>query len=183
MLERYALWPGDVHSANGWKEVLVPVIRRYTKRDIKRFLRSDVNVAIPAFDKQLEKADYFYALQLPANSVVREKITHWHTRPVECPSGTKQKRSYEDLRRQVRSGKKARRVIIRTGRSAVRAVPRDDSIVTNLPMKPGQLVRFIELPGAAEQHVKEDNYAFGWTWPLCKPFCDNEVGLQLHSLA
>jgi hypothetical protein len=32
MPERYALQPGSVHSADGWRDVLDPVIARYAKR-------------------------------------------------------------------------------------------------------------------------------------------------------
>ena len=48
MLERCALRHGNVHSADGWKEVLDPVIARYAKRDILRFFRADAAYAIPA---------------------------------------------------------------------------------------------------------------------------------------
>jgi len=34
MLERCALRHGNVHSADGWQDVLDPVIARYAKRDI-----------------------------------------------------------------------------------------------------------------------------------------------------
>ena len=48
MLERCALRNGNVHSADGWRDVLDPVIARYAKRDIMRFFRADAAYAIPA---------------------------------------------------------------------------------------------------------------------------------------
>jgi hypothetical protein len=41
MLERCALRNGNVHSADGWRDVLDPVIARYAERNIMRFFRAD----------------------------------------------------------------------------------------------------------------------------------------------
>jgi hypothetical protein len=48
MLERCALRHGNVHSADGWREVLDPVIARYAERDLLRFFRADAAYASPA---------------------------------------------------------------------------------------------------------------------------------------
>ena len=40
-LERCALRPGNVHSAEDWKAVLKPVIARYAQHDLMRFFRGD----------------------------------------------------------------------------------------------------------------------------------------------
>ena len=88
MLERCALRHGNVHSADGWRDVLDPVIARYAKRDILRFFRADAAYAMPALYDRLEEADYFHVIRLPANSVLRERIAHRLTRPVGRPSQT-----------------------------------------------------------------------------------------------
>lgn len=41
MLERCALRHGYVHSADGWQDVLDPVIALYAKLDIMRFFQAD----------------------------------------------------------------------------------------------------------------------------------------------
>ena len=56
-------------------------------------------------------------------------------------------------------------------------------IVTNLPMEPDWIVKFYNRRGTAEQHIKEGKYAFRWTRLSCKRFHNNEVRLQLHTLA
>jgi hypothetical protein len=48
MLERCALRNGNVHSADGWKDVLDPVIARYAERDLLRFFRAYAAYAMPA---------------------------------------------------------------------------------------------------------------------------------------
>ena len=95
LLERCALRHGNVHSAEGWRDVLDPVIARYAGRDLGgRFFRADAAYAIPAIYERLEEARFFYAIRLPANTVLREKIAHRLTRPVGRPSQTKVKRFY-----------------------------------------------------------------------------------------
>ena len=40
-LERCALRPGNVHSAHGWRDVLVPVVERYKERASRLYFRGD----------------------------------------------------------------------------------------------------------------------------------------------
>ena len=83
--------------------VLDPVIARYVGRDLgSRFFRADAAYAIPALHEHPEEAGYFYAIRLPANAVLKEKIAHRLTRPVGRPSQTKVKRFHEDLQYQAR---------------------------------------------------------------------------------
>jgi hypothetical protein len=183
MLERCALRHGNVHSADGWKEVLDPVIARYAERDIMRFFRADAAYAIPAIYLRLEEAGYFYAIRLPANTVLREKIAHRLTRPVGRPSLTKVKRFYEDFEYQAQSWDKPRRVIAKIEWHPGELFPRVGFIVNNLPMEPDWVVKFYNQRGTAERHIKEGKYAFRWTRLSCQRFRDNEVRLQLHALA
>ncbi len=183
MLERCALRNGNVHSADGWQEVLDPVIARYAERDIMRFFRADAAYANPAIYQRLEEAGYFYAIRLPANAVLREKIAHRLTRPVGHPSQTKVKRFYEDFQYQAQSWEDERRVIAKVEWHPGELFPRVGFIVTNLPMEPDWVVWFYNQRGTAEQHIKEGKYAFRWTRLSCKRFRDNEVRLQLHALA
>ena len=45
-LERCKLRPGNVHSADGWEDVLKPVIARYADRDILHLFRADAAFAL-----------------------------------------------------------------------------------------------------------------------------------------
>jgi hypothetical protein len=183
MLERCALRNGNVHSADGWRDVLDPVIARYAKRDILRFFRADAACAIPTIYARLEDTGYFYAIRLPANNVLREKIAHRLNRPVGRPSQTKVKRVFEDFGYQAASWGKPRRVIARIEWHPGELFPRVGFIVTNLPMEPDWGVRFHDQRGTAGQHIREGKYAFRWTRLSCRRFRDNEVRLQLHALA
>ena len=184
MLERCALRNGNVHSADGWRDVLDPVIARYAGRNLGgRFFRADAAYAIPALYERLEEAGYFYAIRMKKNAVLEGCIAHRLTRPVGRPSKTKVKRVYEDFQYQAASWDKPRRVIAKIEWHPGELFPKIGFIVTNLPMEPDRVVRFYNQRGTAEQHIKEGKYAFHWTRLSCRRFCDNEVRLQLHALA
>ena len=184
MLERCALRNGNVHSADGWRDVLDPVIARYAGRNLGgRFFRADAAYAIPALYERLEDAGYFYAIRMKKNAVLEGCIAHRLTRPVGRPSKTKVKRFYEDFQYQAASWDKPRRVICKIEWHPGELFPKIGFIVTNLPMEPDEVTRFYNRRGTAEQHIKEGKYAFHWTRLSCKRFRDNEVRLHLHALA
>jgi hypothetical protein len=183
MLERCALRNGNVHSADGWEDVMGPVIARYAKRHILRFFGADAAYASPAIYARLEEAGCFYAIRLPANTVLREKIAHRLTRPVGRPSLTRVRRFYADFHHQAQSWEDERRVIAKNEWHPGKLFPCVDFIVTNLPMEPDWVMGFCNQRGTAEQHIKEGKCAVHWTRLSCRKVRDNEVRLQLHALA
>jgi hypothetical protein len=154
MLECCALRNGNVHSADGWRDVLDPVIARYAGRDLGgRLFRADAAYAIPANYARLQETGYFYAIRLPANAVLKEKIADRLTRPVGRPSLTRIKRFYEDFEYQAASWDKPRRVIAKIEWHPGELFPRVGFIITNLPMEPDWVVHFYNQRGTAEQHL------------------------------
>jgi len=73
MLERRALRRGNVHGADGWQEVLAPVIARSAKRDIMRFFRADAPYGIPAIYFRLKKRATFTPFGRPPNRFPRRR--------------------------------------------------------------------------------------------------------------
>ena len=69
-LERCALRPGNVHSADGWRKVLEPVVARYKERDLRRVFPGDAAFASPDIYKFLEDEGFLYAIRLPKNQVL-----------------------------------------------------------------------------------------------------------------
>ena len=61
---------GNVHSADGWHDVLEPVVARDKKRNMRRYFRSDAAFANPRVYEFLEAEGYKYAIRLPANQVL-----------------------------------------------------------------------------------------------------------------
>src|SRR3712207_9320942 len=57
-LERCALRPGNVHSAEGWRGVLEPVVARYRTTMKRRYFRADAGFASPEVYELLEAEGY-----------------------------------------------------------------------------------------------------------------------------
>src|SRR3954470_12929139 len=81
-LERCALRPGNVHSAEGWRNVLETVVARYRATMKRRYFRADAAFASPEVYEFLEAEDYGYVIRLPANTVLQRRIAHLLKRPV-----------------------------------------------------------------------------------------------------
>jgi hypothetical protein len=84
-LERSALRPGNVHSADGWRSLLEPVIARYRNSKLRRYFRGDAAFAAPDIYDFLEAEGYKYTIRLKANSILQESIAYLLTRPVGRP--------------------------------------------------------------------------------------------------
>jgi len=72
-VERCALRPGNVHSADGWRAVLEPVIARYRGIVKRRYFRGDAAFASPEMYEFLEAEGIGYTIRLPANSVLQSR--------------------------------------------------------------------------------------------------------------
>ncbi len=70
-LERCSLRPGNVHSADGWREVLEPVVERYRERNLRRYFRGDAAFASPDIYEFLEAEGFLYVIRLKANKILQ----------------------------------------------------------------------------------------------------------------
>ena len=84
-LERCALRPGNVHSADGRREVLEPVVSRYRGKGTRLYFRGDAAFANPEIYEFLEVEGMGYTIRLPANRVLQDKIGYLLKRPVGRP--------------------------------------------------------------------------------------------------
>jgi hypothetical protein len=181
-LERCSLRPGNVHSADGWRDVLAPVVERYRERDLRRYFRGDAAFASPDIYEFLEAGGFLYAIRLPKNPILQESIGHLLTRPVGRPPNHV-RRYYASFSYQAGSWNKRRRVVAKVEWHPGELVPRVGFIVTNLSRPAERVVAFYNQRGTAEQHIKEGKNAIRWTRLSCRKFRDNAVRLQLHALA
>jgi Transposase DDE domain group 1 len=181
-LERCALRPGNVHSADAWRSVLVPVIARYRERGCALYFRGDAGFAKPELYELLEAEEIGYAIRLPANSVLQERIGHLLTRPVGRPPKRPQV-FYASFTYQAQSWSKPRRVVAKVEWHQGELYPRVGFIVTNLTRPAERVSKFYNGRGTAEQWIKEGKNALRWTRLSCRTFRDNAVRLQLFALA
>ena len=181
-LERCALRPGNVHSADGWKDMLRPVFARYRGKVARLYFRADAAFAMPEVYEFLEAEGMKYMIRLPANRVLQDKIGHLLTRPVGRPLD-EVRRFHASFSYQALSWEKQRRVVAKVEWHPGELYPRVGFIVTNLARPAERVVAFYNRRGTAEQCIKEGKGAIKWTRLSCRSFAANAVRLQLHVLA
>src|SRR6202171_3431304 len=84
-VERCALRPGNVHSADSWRAVLEPVMARYRNIVKRLYFRGDAAFANPEIYEFLEAEGAGYTIRLPANNVLLGRIGYLLKRPVGRP--------------------------------------------------------------------------------------------------
>jgi len=181
-LERCALRPGNVHSADAWDAVLKPVVARYHGKLSRLYFRADAGFANPEVYEYLEREGIKYAIRLPANRILQERIGYLLKRPVGRPS-LDVRRSYANFTYQAGSWTKPRRFVAKVEWHPGELYPRVGFIVTNMARPAENVVGFYNKRGTCEQWIKEGKGAIRWTRLSCRSFAANAVRLQLHALA
>jgi hypothetical protein len=128
-LERCALRPGNIHSADGWEGVLKPVVFRYKGPVSRLYFRGDAGFANPDM------------IRLTTNRVLQEKIAHLLTRPVGRPPN-EVRRFYASFSYQAGSWTKPRRVVAKVEWHPGDLWPRVGVIVTNMARTAENVVAF-----------------------------------------
>jgi Transposase DDE domain group 1 len=161
-LERSALRPGNVHSADGWEGELKPVVARYKGHVSRIYFRGDAGFANPEIYDYLGGEGIKYAIRLPANRVLQERIGYLLTRPVGRPPNDV-RRSYANFTYRAGSWSKPRRVVAKVEWHSGELYPRVGFIVTNMARRAESVVGFYNKRGTCEQYIKEGKGAIKWT--------------------
>jgi Transposase DDE domain group 1 len=176
------LRPGNVHSAEGWEELLLPEIERQQQRGKVVVFRADAAFAKPELYEALEQRQVKYVIRLPANDNLERKVAQMLTRPVGRPSYQPVVR-YKSFLYQAASWTRARRVVAKVEFHFGELFPRVGFIVTNFRTSSRAVVRFYNKRGMAEQWIKEGKQAVAMTRLSCHRFRANEVRLWLSVIA
>ncbi len=176
------LRPGNVHSGDGWEEVLLPEIERQQQNGKEVAFRADAAFAKPEVYEALEERGVKYAIRLPANENLERDVAELLPRPVGRPS-VKPLVEYKGFLYQAASWSKARRVVAKVEHHQGELFPRVGFIVTNMTLPSRAVVRFYNKRGTAEQWIKEGKLAVSWTRLSCHRFRGNEVRLWLSVIA
>jgi hypothetical protein len=176
------LRPGNVHSAEGWEELLLPEIERQQRMGKEVAFRADAAFAKPEIYEALEERGVKYAIRIPANENLRRDVEELLKRPAGRPS-LKPLVEYKSFLYQAASWKTTRRVVAKVEHHPGELFPRVGFIVTNLTLPSRAVVRFYNKRGTAEQWVKEGKQAVKMTRLSCHKFRSNEVRLGLSIIA
>lgn len=129
-LERSALCAGNVHSADGWQDVLVPVVLRYRGKISCIYFRAAAGFTNPEVYEFLEAEGISYTIRLPANRILLDRIGLLRP-PVGRPPNPV-RRYYANFRYQAGTWKTPRCVVAKVEWSPGELIPRIGSIVTNM---------------------------------------------------
>jgi hypothetical protein len=176
------LRPGNVHSAEGWEEVLLPEIECQQKLGKEVVFRADAAFAKPEIYEALEEWGVKYAIRIPANDSLERDIAELLRRPLGRPRHKPVVR-YKSFLYQAESWKTARRVVAKVEFHWGELFPRVGFIVTNLETDSRAVVRFYNKRGTAEQWIKEGKQVVKMTRLSCHRFRSNEVRLWLSVIA
>src|ERR1700738_126242 len=181
-LERCTLRPGNVHSADGWESMFKPVIVRHQGKVLLIYSRADAAFAMPGVYECLEAERVKYAIRIPTNQVLQNRIGYLLKRPVGRPPN-EVRRYYANFTSQAGSWTKPRRVVATVEWHPGELIPRVGFIVTNMSRPAERVVAFYNKRSTCEQWIKEGKGAINWTRLSCRTFAANAVRLQLHALA
>ena len=179
------LRPGNVHSAEDWKELLLPEIERQQRHGKEVVFRADAAFAKPEICEALEERGVKYAIRIPANENLERDMAELLTRPVGRPSH-KPVVWYKSFLYQAASWKTARRVVAKVEFHFGELFPRVGFIVTNL--RDGQPGGGAVLQQAGDGEVaaatiREGKQAVKISRLSCHRFRSNEVRLWLSVIA
>src|SRR5579864_5809677 len=176
------LRPGNVHSAEGWEELLLPEIERQQRMGKEVAFRADAAFAKPEIYEALEERVVKYAIRIPSNHNLERDIAELLPCPVGRPS-QKPLVEYKSFLYQAAVWKAARRVVAKVEHHEGELLPRVGFVVTNLTLPSRAVVRFYNKRGTAEQWIKEGKQAVKMTRLSCHKFRSNEVRLWLTIIA
>jgi hypothetical protein len=158
----------DVHSAEGWEELLLPEIDRQQAQGKEVAFRGDAAFAKPELYESVEARDTKYAIRLPANDNRERKLAQLLTRPLGRPSYKPVVR-YKSFFYQAASWTRARRVVAKVEFHFGELFPRVGFIVTNFRTSSRAVVRFYNKcqhrsEGTSHSRAKIHQFEGRWPW-------------------
>jgi hypothetical protein len=130
------------------------VVARYRGRVARVYFRADAGFANPEVYEYLEGEGIKYAIRLPANLVLQERISYLLKRPVGRPS-LDVRRSSANFTYQAGSWTKPRRVVAKLEWHPGELYPRVGFVVTNVARPAENVVAFYNRRDTCEQWIKE----------------------------
>jgi Transposase DDE domain group 1 len=176
-LARCALRPGNVHSAEGCEGVLKPVVARYRGKVSRLYFRADAGFANPDVYDYLESERFNYAIRVPANRVLQERIGYLLSQPVGRRAPIIRQFPKRPQAGRGRAGSWPGRVASGRTLSARRLHHHQHG-------SPGrECRRLLQQAGHTRTMDQRGRGRDQWTPLSCRSFAANAVRFQLHALA
>lgn len=178
---------GTAYSSTGVVEFMQPLLDDYLTKfpDVQLFLRGDSGFATPDLFKQCETNGVSYAVRLKANNVLYSKAKHLDE---EIALATKDNMidyvvRYDEFEYKAGKWDYPRRVIVKVEKPYNQLTNQYSFIVTNMDLKPEELIKYYRNRGTMENFIKESKSGFDFASTPSKDKVVNANHLLLHVLA
>jgi hypothetical protein len=186
-LLKATLRPGNVYSSTDCCEFLQPLLMEYQDDypDIKLYLRGDSGFANPKLFEQLESNGTSYAIRLKENATLKEMAAYLDKELDELTSDNKVDYAvvYGEFLYAASSWGYPRRIVVKAEKPSGQLVYMHTFVVTNMDMKPEDIIRFYCNRGKMENFIKESKRGFDMDTMSSHSMTINENRLQISVLA
>ncbi|WKY46426.1 IS1380 family transposase [Eubacteriaceae bacterium ES3] len=178
---------GTDYSSTGVVDFMQPLLDEYFTEypDIELYLRGDSGFATPDLYKQCETNGVSYAIRLKANSVLNDKAKHLDHEIFEAMKEDMSQYivRYDEFYYKAGKWEYPRRVVVKVEKPCNQFTIQHSFIVTNMDLKPEEILRYYRNRGTMENFIKESKSGFGFASTGSKSKVVNANRLQLHVLA
>ena len=178
---------GTDYSSTGVVDFMQPLLDEYSKEypDIELYLRGDSGFATPDLYKQCETNGVSYAIRLKANNVLYNNAKHLDDEIMEAMKKdmTQYIVRYDEFYYQAGKWEYPRRVVVKVEKPYNQLTTQYSFIVTNMDLKPEEILKYYRNRGTMENFIKESKSGFGFASTGSKSKVVNANRLQLHVLA
>lgn len=178
---------GTDYSSTGVVDFMQPLLDEYFKEypDTTLYLRGDSGFATPDLYKQCETNGVSYAIRLKANSVLYDNAKHLDDEILEAMKDdmTRYIVRYDEFYYKAGKWEYPRRVVVKVEKPFNQLTTQYSFIVTNMDLKPEEILRYYRNRGTMENFIKESKSGFGFASTGSKSKVVNANRLQLHVLA
>ena len=178
---------GTHYCSKGAADFMRPLLKEYEERfpDTLRVVRGDSGFASPDMYETCEELDTRYVIRLKENSILRENAALWED---ELYSNTRNNQVdyavvYGEFLYKAGSWSKERRVVFKIEKPQGSMIHKYTFIVTNMDLRPDQVIDIYCNRGKMENFIKEGKNGFDFSSVSSKAMTVNQNRLMIHGLA
>ena len=184
-LLKMELRDGTIHCSNNAETFIEPLLKEYMNRRIKTYLRGDSGFSSPKLYKTCECNGCSYAIRLKQNNVLTALAAD---KDEELYRATKEDQiryavTYGEFMYQAGSWDYPRRVVFKIEKPYGQMIHMYTFIVTNMDMKPYQIIQFYCGRGRMENFIKEGKNGFDFASVSSRSKVVNANRMRIHMLA
>jgi len=180
------LRPGAVYTSTDCCQFLKPLLMEYLEDypEVALYLRGDSGFACPELFELLENNGTSYAIRLKVNDTLKNMVEPLEKELDEITANNKVDYAvvYGEFRYAAASWGQTRRVIVKIEKPANQLVYMHTFIVTNMDLKPTEIIRFYCNRGKMENFIKESKSGFDMDTMSSRSMLINSNRMQISAL-